>query len=107
MSNTQTATGISGKVYEFETYRIGTTFNDLPGVYIFSREIASDKHDAIYVGITEDLSERFDNHHKMGCIKLYHASHISVLVEHDKNERARIEEDLIKGLKPHCNDTHK
>ena len=53
-------------------YTLGTKFNAVGGIYIFTRRYKDgDKyaHDSIYCGKTYNLSTRFDNHHKAACIK--------------------------------------
>lgn len=92
------ATGRSGNSYSFRVYSLDTTFKNLPGVYIFLRG-----SQPVYVGETEDLSSRFDGHHKATAIQREGADRIGVLVESDDNRRLAIERDLLANYKWPCN----
>jgi hypothetical protein len=96
--------GQSGRRYTYYIYPIGTEFNSVPGNYVFARK-ESDGYHLIYVGETGDLSARFDNHHKMGCIRRHSATHILVhrSSEDDAVRRAE-EDDIIARYSPPCND---
>ena len=104
-TTTQTVTwpGQSGKQYTYEVYRIGTNFNKVPGNYIFAKQTVTGWI-PIYIGETSDLSQRFDNHHAMPCIKRNGATHIHAhKSSSDANVRRAEESDLIKRWKPSCN----
>ena len=96
-------TGSSGQKYTYEVYPIGTNFRPVPGNYIFAR-YAPGEWFPIYIGETSDLSQRFDNHHAMPCIKRNGATHIHV---HENNSgvaaRRAEESDLIRRWNPPCN----
>ena len=62
-----------------------------------------DIHTRIYVGQTEDLSIRFDNHHKQDCFDRHNKNCICVYGEQDENNRLLIEQDLIETYGPPCN----
>ena len=97
-------TGQSGQKYRYWIYPIGTTFTAVPGNYIFARETEPARFRPIYIGETSDLSERFDNHHKMACIKRHAATHIHVH-QNDGGQVSRRQEesDLIAKWNPTCN----
>ena len=102
---TQTVTwpGHSEKKYTYYVYKIGTPLKAAPGNYIFAKRTATGWI-PIYIGETSDLSERFDNHHKMPCIKRNGATHIHAHVNNSGVTARRAEEsDLIKRWKPSCN----
>lgn len=102
--NIQSAKGVSGIQYEFELYDFPPHFKKHIGaVYIISKDTNDGNHKPIYIGITEDISERFDNHHKMDRILKYDPTHIGIYFESNEQKRLEIETDLIKGLKPPCN----
>ena len=65
---TITWTGESGSNYKYWICPMGTFFKEAPGNYIFAKETSPGRWTPIYIGQTGDLSERFDNHHKMPCI---------------------------------------
>ena len=94
--------GRSGRKYTYWIYRIGTDFNPAPGNYIFARGVGN-SYSPIYVGESGDLSERFDNHHKMACIKRNGATHIHVHANANENARLAEEFDIVAKWDPVCN----
>ena len=97
-------TGKSGHQYRYVIYPIGTSFKAVPGNYIFAREVSPDRYPPIYIGETEDLSERFDSHHKMPCIRREGATHIHVHQNNSGQAARRVEErDLVARWNPPCN----
>ncbi len=101
---TVNATGISGRQYPFEVYPWGTGFNAVGAVYLILRTSQGGNYDILYVGQTDDLSTRFNNHHKQPCFDRNRKSHIGVLVEGSERNRLAIEQDLIAKYKTMCND---
>lgn len=97
-----TWTGASGKQYQYSIHKKGTTFKALSGNYIFAKVVAN-KWQAIYVGQTSDLSERFDDHHKMPCIDRHGATDIHVHVNDAEQARLDEEADIIRNYQPPCN----
>ena len=99
--------GKSRRLYEYDVFPVGTTFKAVPANYIFTRETSPGMYDPIYIGETEDLSERFDNHHKMPCIRREEATHIHVH-KNDDGVMARRQEKrdlLAKSIPiPTCNE---
>ncbi len=104
---TLTLTGASDIKYAFNVYPYGTEFKAIGAVYYISKRTekadGTGSHDKIYIGETGDLSERFDNHHKEPCFKMYNANCISIHQESNENKRLIIEEDLIDAYNPPCN----
>ena len=97
-------TGKSGKEYRYLIYEIGTDFRAVAGNYIFSKEDTPKSWVPIYIGQTDNLNERFDNHHKMPCIRRNGGTHIHVHTNERESDRLAEEKDLIaKGATP-CND---
>jgi len=97
--------GTSGKKYKYWIYKIDTTFEAVAGNYVFARNIDQKYWQPVYIGQTSDLSERFDDHHKMPCIKQEEATHIHVHKSSDNEaERLAEESDLVKKWNPICND---
>lgn len=97
--------GKSGKQYEYWIYPISKMghFKAEPGNYMFAR-LGSDGHYAVYAGETADLSERFDDHHKMPCIRRNGATHIHVHASSGNADVRRTEErDIIAQWNPSCN----
>jgi len=48
--------GLYGVRYTFETYPIGTAFQQIGGVYIFCKLAPNGNWDALYVGETDDFN---------------------------------------------------
>lgn len=105
-----TIKGKSGNTHSFEIYSLDTTFNKIAGVYVFTnRSKQSDgtySHSIIYCGITNDLSTRFNRHHKEADIKKQNANCICVMAVSDEKQRTSIEADILmcKDNKFPCND---
>lgn len=97
--------GQSKTKYKYWVYKIGATFKKAPANYVFAKETDPETLLPIYIGETEDISERFDNHHKMPCILENGATHICVhKSSDDKKVRCEEESDLIANYHPICND---
>ena len=98
-------TGQSGTTYTYWIYEIGTTFSATPANYIFAKETKLREWEAVYIGQTGDLSERFDDHHKMPCIQEHGATHIHAHTSNeDETVRLAEETDLVRSNRPICND---
>ena len=96
--------GRSGQAYTYHIYLIGTTLKKAPGNYIFAKKNNAGQWIPIYAGETEDLSQRFNNHHKMACIKAEGATHIHARLSSAVAEARRAEErDIIAKYSPACN----
>lgn len=104
---TLTLTGASGAKYEFTVYPFGTDFEAIPAIYYISKRTEKSdgggNHLEIYIGETNNLSERFDNHHKASCFRRYKANALSIRQESNESKRLKIEKDLIDAYKPPCN----
>jgi hypothetical protein len=95
--------GKSGKKYTHWLYKMGTEFLATPANYIFCKQ-SGNGYQAIYIGQTGNISERFDNHHKMPCITKNGATHICVHKSSEsESERCVEESDLIENYQPICN----
>ena len=108
MTTTKTLTilwqGKSGTDYKYYIYPIGTIFKSEPGNYVFAKESSPGKWRAIYIGETSNLNERFDDHHKMPCIRRNGATHIHVHINSvNKTLRVAEETDLTTKWVPTCN----
>ena len=105
---TVTFTGASGSKYEFNAYAFGTTFKENYGaVYFVTNRHKNDDggytHKSIYVGQTQDLSTRFDDHHKQNCFDQKNANCLCIHGEQNEDNRLHIESDLIDNYNPPCN----
>jgi len=104
-----TFTGKSGTKYEFNAYPWGTNFKkDYGAVYFVTKRTKNSEggysHTQIYVGQTENLSTRFDDHHKQYCFDRHGANCICVYGAQDENTRLKVEQDLINNYHPPCNE---
>ena len=97
--------GKSGREYRYWIYDIGHSMKQVPGNYCFAEETLPHTWKPIYFGETSDLSECFDYHHKMDCIRQNGATHIHTHISsEDKEVRCLEETDLINKWKALCND---
>ena len=102
---TITFKGKSGEGYKYWIYDLSDTHAAVPANYIFVKETKPNSFRPIYIGETEDISDRFDNHHKMPCIKRNGASHLCAHKSSaDKKVRCAEEADLVANYSPICND---
>ena len=83
-------------------------FLSVGAVYAVTRRYQSSEgghnHDVVYIGQTEDLSTRFEDHHKADCFKEHKANCICTHGDSDEDSRLAKEDDLIKQYNPDCND---
>ena len=106
---TMTLTGASGAEYQFNIYSSDASWSE--GIdcvyYISDRREKPDggfSHTSIYVGETQDLKDRLENHHKQDCFDRRNYNAISVHRDGGSAQRLEIEADLVEALKPSCND---
>lgn len=100
--------GLSGKTYTFNIYDLNSSWNEVSVVYLVTRAFTKENgklyHSLIYIGQTDNLKERFSNHHKQNCFNIKNANRLCLIVENNEAVRLQIESDLIKGNKAPCND---
>ena|SRR5256885_7596866 len=106
LSDTCTWTGISGNKYGYTVYDPATTtWNDVPGNYIFAHQLSTGRWTADYIGETQSFKDRFSNHEKWPCAKRHGATHIHAHVNNGGQAARQAEEsDLIASNNPPCND---
>jgi len=105
--NSILVTGASGKQYKFWVYPWGHKLKAEGGVYMVlknSGTLLVPKYSVIYVGQTENLDERFDDHHKQFCFNRNGRTHIGARLGSVKATRLTIEADLVARYSPSCND---
>lgn len=101
---TCTWTGASGKQYKYWVHPIGTLLKAEPGNYIFAKLNGEGLWEPVYIGETEDLSSRFDDHHAKSCIVRNGATHVHAhLTYGDRYVRLGEETDLRSNYRTHCN----
>ncbi|HTR26133.1 MAG TPA: GIY-YIG nuclease family protein [Terriglobales bacterium] len=105
--STVTLKGKSGQTYDFDVWAINQAFKAVAAVYAVTRRYQSANsgysHDVIYIGQTEDLSTRFDDHHKADCFTKHKANCICTHLDDDEDSRLAKEQDLIENYNPPCN----
>lgn len=96
--------GRSGREYKYSIYQIGATFEAVPGNYIFAEETRPGTFLPVYIGQASDLSQAFDQHHAMPCIRRNGVAFVHVR-RNDDGDRSRLAEeaDLIALWNPPCN----
>lgn len=106
-NNSYSLKGASGKEYTFGIYSLDTSFKEVGGVYIFTKRVKNENkysHTNIYIGKTDDLSTRFDNHHKAACINMEGCNCICVMKVDTKKDRTEYETDLLLANNTTCNE---
>lgn len=98
-----TVKGQSGAQYDFEVYPWGTTFNPVGGLYLVLKKQPVGNYNILYIGQTGNLSERFDNHHRLDAFTRNGKTHIAVRSENYEQRRLTSEADLIRNYNTSCN----
>ena len=97
-------TGKSGRKYTYWVYPLPVNFTSVPGNYIFAKRNERGQWVPVYIGETGDLSERFENHHAMHCIRKNNATHLLVhKSSSERSKRLNEETDLLQNYSPSCN----
>ncbi len=110
MSSVATITwnGGSGKEYAFEVYLLDSTLPSISAVYVVTRRFKNDSgghnHSKVYIGETEDIQDRFSNHHKQDCFDSNDANAVCTHEVSGEASRKAIENDLLDNFNPPCND---
>ena len=99
--------GRSGREYRFRIYPWENEFKPLPGVYIVTERVVepgkAPMYTPIYLGVTDDLSQAFENHTKNKCFQMHLANTIAALPVRSLLDGLRIAKELADTLKPPCN----
>ena len=104
MADTANWIGASGNRYTYYVSKRPANFTDTRGGnYIFCFVNSSKKWEAVYIGETGDLSDRFDGHHALRCIDQHGATHIHAHTNTSRDVRRAEEADLIDNYSPPCN----
>ncbi len=97
-------TGASDVSYIFQVFAWGAKFSSIGAVYAIFQKTALGRYNILYIGQTEDLSQRFENHHKQACFDRNGKTHIGIRTELTESYRFNIETDLVRHYNPTCND---
>ena len=100
--------GASGRKHIFEVYTLGTeTFNDVGGVYIFTKESLNQhgekKYHPLYIGQTNSFKDRLTNHEKWPCAVQNNVNCLCILAKENIFSRRAIELDLLSKYNTPCN----
>ena len=99
-----TFTGDSGREYKFGVYPRDTEFRNVGGVYVFSNRTSQGNHTLLYIGQTNSFeARRLAHHEKWECAEPRGGNVICTHIENNRQERLRIEDDLIEAYNPPCN----
>ena len=97
--------GQSGKEYPFEVYPLDATFQPLPGVYIYAKELTDGDWSPVYISQTRDLHQRLEGHVTREDAIANGATHIHAhYCTAGQGARHAEEQDLIHRWQPVCND---
>jgi len=100
--------GKSGKEYTFNIYNLDSSWDEIAVVYVVTRAEpkpnGGNTHQVIYIGETDNLKERFSNHHKQSCFDKNKANRLCTFHVIDNETRLAIESDLIGSHDTPCND---
>ncbi len=101
--------GASGRKHIFEAYTLGTeTFNDVGGVYVFTKESFNQhgekRYHPLYIGQTNSFKDRLaTNHEKWPCAVQNNVNCLCILAEENMFSRRAIELDLLSKYNTPCN----
>ena len=99
--------GKSGTSYTYYMLPIGANLKSSPGNYIFAKEVTPGSWLPIYVGETENLSDRHSNHERRDDAIRHGATHIHAhTTEGGKTSRISEELDLLRRWNTPCNIKH-
>ncbi len=97
--------GESGRRYRFKITLTRGGIPDYGGIYVFVRRRFVFFLKPIYVGKATNFKERLFGHEKFAkAVFKYGVTERHVMQVATEHDRAAIEEDLIRGLKPKMND---
>ncbi|MCX6929146.1 MAG: hypothetical protein NT154_38905 [Verrucomicrobia bacterium] len=97
--------GQSGKGYQFQVYPFESSFQALPGVYIYAGQAEDGSWVPIYIAQTRDLHQRLEGHVSVDDAVANGASHIHAhYCTAGQAARCTEEHDLILRWQPVCND---
>src|SRR6516162_7055466 len=97
--------GQSGKEYSYEIHPIETSFQPLPGNYIYAGQAEDGTWVPIYIAQTRGLHQRLEGHVKVEDAIANGATHIHAhYCSNGQAARCSEERDLILQWQPVCNE---
>lgn len=96
----------NGQTITFHVYNSNTNWLKAGGLYIFSY-LAENGWFPLYVGQTEDFSNRLPNHERLNEAVQRGATHIHAVQVPQAAKRDELERFLIQHLQPPLNEHHR
>lgn len=96
--------GRSGQQFSFTVLPLAATRAQVGGVYAVMRDVWPEWH-ILYIGQTQNLAERLDQHEHGPLFADYGATHVAVLPVGIEAHRRTIETDLVQRYSPPINQT--
>ncbi len=98
--------GQSGKEYSYEIYSLDTSFQPLPGNYIYAKQAEDGTWIPVYIAQTRDLHQRLEGHVRVDDAVQNGATHLHAhYCSAGQASRCSEERDLILLWKPVCNES--
>ena len=98
---------ISWLTYDFEVYDTNTTWNDVPGLYIFTGLNQDNLWVPLYVGQAGSFADRLPGHERWEEARQLGATHVHARVERLAANRDTAEALLIEHYQPVLNVQHR
>lgn len=89
--------------HSFQIFLPWTTWNDVGGIYIFAKRSSPTTWTALYIGKASSFKGRLANHERLPEALRAGATHIHAMCVSTEQERARVEQELIKCFDPPLN----
>jgi excinuclease UvrABC nuclease subunit len=80
-----------------------TTWNDVPGIYIFAGMVSPNQWRAFYIGQAGSFKDRLPNHENWSAAARLGATHVHAMLVPQAATRDIIEEQLIRVCQPTLN----
>lgn len=97
--------GQSSKEYPYEIFPMDTSFEGLPGNYIYAKQADDGSWVPIYIAQTRDLRQRLEGHVKVDDAIQNGATHIHAhYCSAGQASRCSEERDLLLQWQPVCNE---
>lgn len=97
--------GQSGKQYQYEVFSLETSFQPLPGNFIYAYQSQEGGWVPLYIAQTRDLHQRLEGHVTMQDAVNNGATHLHAhYCSAGQAARCTEERDLVQRWQPICND---
>ena len=104
-SNLVNWAGKSGKEYQYQVFPLATSFQPLPGNYIYAQQTEDGQWIPLYIAQTRDLHQRLEGHVTVSDAMANGATHIHAhYCSTGQAARCTEERDLIQQWQPVCNE---